>query len=49
MNAIEELMARLWAQPALRQIGWALVHFLWQGLAVAALTAGALRLLRGSS
>ena len=29
--------------------GWTLVHFVWQGALIALVTAGALRLLRGSA
>jgi hypothetical protein len=30
-------------------LGWALVHFVWQGALLAVLLAGALRMLRGST
>ncbi len=33
--------------PTVVLVGWALLHFLWQGTAVAAALAGAMRLLRG--
>ena len=41
MNALESLMSH----PAVMRTGWVLVHFLWQGAAVAALLAVALLLL----
>jgi beta-lactamase regulating signal transducer with metallopeptidase domain len=45
MTAIE-----LWLrQPAAQAIGWALLQFVWQGLVVSALTAGALLALRRSA
>src|SRR5690349_7297962 len=34
------------AHPAIRPLGWTLIHFLWEGAAVAILLAGALWLLR---
>ena len=37
MNAIRILSAQPWVE----RLGWTLVHFLWQGLAIAALYAGA--------
>ena len=45
MSAIDTLMG----QPAAQAIGWALVHFVWQGTLVAILTAAALALLRTSA
>src|SRR5688572_1277305 len=44
MNAIEVLFQ----EPAVRAIGWALLHFIWQGALIGLLAAVALRLLRGS-
>jgi len=41
MNALADLLNTNWAQ----RVGWALVHFLWQGAAIAALLWLALRLL----
>src|SRR5579884_2237229 len=39
-----------WISPStMRALGWALVHFLWQGTALAALTAVAMSLVRRSS
>ncbi|HEV2146927.1 MAG TPA: hypothetical protein VGR37_05975, partial [Longimicrobiaceae bacterium] len=35
--------------PAVRALGWALLHFVWQGALVAGLAALALHLLRGRS
>jgi beta-lactamase regulating signal transducer with metallopeptidase domain len=37
------------AHPAVRLLGWALLHFLWEGAVVAALLAGVLALLRRQS
>jgi len=45
MNAIHELFSRM----VFLRVGWALLHFLWQGAAVAALLAVALRLMRRRS
>lgn len=45
MSAIETLLR----QPAAQAIGWALLHFVWQGALVAALTAVALAALRKSA
>jgi beta-lactamase regulating signal transducer with metallopeptidase domain len=42
MNAIESLLG----QPAAQAIGWALLHFIWQGALIGALTALALGALR---
>jgi ankyrin repeat protein/beta-lactamase regulating signal transducer with metallopeptidase domain len=42
MNGISALLA----QPAMQRLGWALVHFLWQGLGIALLLAAVLMLLR---
>jgi beta-lactamase regulating signal transducer with metallopeptidase domain len=39
----------LLAQPACRALGWALLHFLWQGMLAALLLAGCNRALRDSS
>src|SRR4051794_11602866 len=39
-------LASLLTHPLIRPLGWTLLHFLWQGAAVALLLAGALRLLR---
>jgi len=33
---------QLLAHPAIQPLGWALIHFLWQGSTVAALLAAAL-------
>lgn len=41
MNAFEP------SQPLIEAIGWALLHFVWQGALVAALLSGVLSLLRG--
>ncbi|MFO0902363.1 MAG: carboxypeptidase regulatory-like domain-containing protein [Pirellulales bacterium] len=38
-----------WLAPAAERMGWALVHFLWQGVALAMLLAVLLRLLRDRS
>ena len=32
-------------EPAVQAIGWALVHFVWQGTLIALIAAGALRLM----
>ena len=45
MNALIDLLH----QPSLQRMGWVLVHFLWQGLAVASLLAAVLRLCDKSS
>jgi beta-lactamase regulating signal transducer with metallopeptidase domain len=45
MTAIETLLR----QPAAQAVGWALLHFVWQGAAVGALTALALLALRRSA
>jgi beta-lactamase regulating signal transducer with metallopeptidase domain len=45
MNAIEPLLQ----QPAAQAIAWALLHFIWQGTLVAAVTAVVLFLLRRSA
>src|SRR5688500_5536870 len=42
MTAIDTLLR----EPAIQAIGWALLHFLWQGTLVAVVTALALRALR---
>ena len=39
MNAIQILSSQPWAE----RLGWALIHFLWQGLSIAALYAGVRR------
>jgi uncharacterized protein (TIGR03435 family) len=39
MNAVQIL----WSQPWVERLGWTLVHFLWQGLSIAALYAAARR------
>jgi beta-lactamase regulating signal transducer with metallopeptidase domain len=39
-------LVQLLAHPAIQPLGWALIHFLWQGSAVAAMLAAALWLLR---
>ena len=36
-------------EPAVQAIGWALVHFVWQGTLIALIAAAALRLLRQSA
>src|SRR5579884_1353607 len=41
--------AYLLRQPLVLQLGWALVHFLWEGAVVALLVAAALRAMRGKS
>jgi uncharacterized protein (TIGR03435 family) len=43
MNPIHALASQQWVE----RLGWTLVHFLWQGLAIAALYAAARRLLAG--
>jgi beta-lactamase regulating signal transducer with metallopeptidase domain len=45
MNAIETVLR----QPVVQAIGWALLHFVWQGTLVAALAATVLALLRRSA
>ena len=45
MNGLQSLLSH----PAVMRLGWALLHFLWQGAAVAALLALALLLLRRAS
>src|SRR5687767_6961856 len=45
MSAIELLLG----QPAAQAVGWALLHFVWQGVLIGVLTAGALALLRHSA
>jgi beta-lactamase regulating signal transducer with metallopeptidase domain len=43
------LAAVLTAEPWMERLGWVLIHFVWQGAAIALLLAGALRLLAGRS
>ena len=38
---------RLFTEPLVQSIGWALVHFLWQGTLIAGLAAAILGALRG--
>jgi beta-lactamase regulating signal transducer with metallopeptidase domain len=45
MSAIESLVR----QPAAQAIGWALLHFVWQGALIGVLTAAALAVLRRSA
>lgn len=45
MSAIESVLQ----QPAAQAVGWALLHFLWQGALIGALTALALAVLRRSA
>lgn len=45
MSAFMELLS----QPLTERLGWALVHFLWQGALVAGLLVGLLRILRAAS
>ncbi len=45
MSAIESLLS----QPAAQVMGWALLHFVWQGALVGGLTAIALAALRSSA
>src|SRR5262249_31443232 len=45
MNAIQLLASEIWVQS----LGWALVHFLWQGVAIAAAYAVARWMLRSES
>lgn len=45
MSAIETLLS----QPAAQAVGWALLQFVWQGVAVGAITALALLALRRSA
>jgi len=49
MNAIEQILGSLSAQDVAWRMGWALVHFVWQGAGVAVITAVALRLLKNRS
>lgn len=49
MNALDTFFRELLGRPVFQRLGWALLHFLWQGLIVAVLLAVALRLLRRSS
>ena len=44
MSAIETILR----EPAIQALGWALLHFLWQGALVGALAALVLRALRNS-
>ncbi len=45
MNSLVTLFSELWAQ----RLGWVLIHFLWQGTAIALLLAAVLRLLAQAS
>jgi HEAT repeat protein/beta-lactamase regulating signal transducer with metallopeptidase domain len=45
MRTLESVLA----QPALQALGWSLIHFVWQGAAVAILLAGARLVLRNRS
>lgn len=45
MSVLETILAH----PAVQVLGWSLIHFVWQGAAVAVLLAGANILLRGRS
>ena len=45
MSVLEAILAH----PAVQALGWSLIHFVWQGAAVALLLAGANLLLRGRS
>ena len=45
MGAVESLLS----QPVVQQIGWVLVHFLWQGVAIALLLACGLHVMRRHS
>ena len=45
MNATEALFH----QPAAQAVGWALLHFVWQGALVAAVTGAVLAALRRSA
>src|SRR6185369_2302389 len=45
MNTIETMLD----QPAVIALGWALIHFIWQGAFVALLLASVLRVFRGWS
>src|SRR5262249_30679833 len=45
MNMVETLLAR----PSMIALGWALLHFIWQGTLVALLLAGVLRAFRSWS
>ena len=47
-NTIRSLIARQGRGMASGAVGWTLVHFIWQGLVIAALLAIALRLMRPS-
>jgi beta-lactamase regulating signal transducer with metallopeptidase domain len=38
-----------WTQPAVQALGWALLHFVWQGVLVALITASALAVMRHAS
>ena len=42
-------MDTIFSQPFVEKLGWTLLHFVWQGAAVALLLALLLRILRGST
>lgn len=46
---IFQMLENIFSQELVQRLGWTLVHFLWQGAAVAILLAVALRLLRKAS
>ena len=45
MNTIQGLLSELAAQESFHRLGWTLLHFMWQGLIVAALLAICIRLM----
>ena len=49
MNGIESFLCEVLGSEVFQRLGWALVHLLWQGVAVAALAAGGMYLLRRRS
>ena len=42
MTGIEEILSQPWSQ----RLGWSLVHFLWQGLVIAAVLSAAITVVR---
>ena len=44
-----EIIENIFSQELIQRLGWTLVHFLWQGAAVAVILAVTLRLLRKAS
>ena len=49
MNALDELLCELLGRAIFQRFAWSLLHFLWQGVIVAALLAVAMRLMRRGS